>query len=188
MSNDLTNIQSLIAEECDLLKSMLLAKNAAYGNSAANPVRVFAKGIDDEAGIMVRMDDKLSRIARGSDAGEDPMLDLAGYIVLLRAIRKLKQRGLKQMVSIPEDMPPTNSEINKSPDGKPEPEDSLSFLVDTLLHAALGHGNDYEFLRRYYRHEIRAHVHYKIQQAFDGTNPAESSRQLFNVLHDGPRR
>ena len=95
MSDDLTNIQSLIAEECDLLKAMLLAKNTAYGNSAANPVRVFAKGIDDEAGIMVRMDDKLSRIARGSDAGEDPMLDLAGYIVLLRAIRKMKQRGLK---------------------------------------------------------------------------------------------
>lgn len=39
---------------------MLLAKNAAYGNSALEPVRIFSKA-DPTEQIRVRIDDKLSR-------------------------------------------------------------------------------------------------------------------------------
>lgn len=35
-----------------------------------------------------------------------------------------------------------------------EPEDSLSFLIDRLLHATVDHGNSTQFLRRYFRREI----------------------------------
>lgn len=73
-----------IAAECDAIKAMLLAKNAAYGNSALDPVRVFSRASTHEQ-IRVRIDDKLSRLQRGSVFGdEDTVLDLIGYLVLLR--------------------------------------------------------------------------------------------------------
>jgi hypothetical protein len=83
---------ALIAEECDRLKDMLLAKNAAYGNSALDPVRIFSKS-DPVEQIRVRIDDKLSRLARGSAAGEDVEQDLLGYLVLLRVARRLHGNG-----------------------------------------------------------------------------------------------
>jgi hypothetical protein len=66
---------------------MLVAKNAAYGNSALAPVRVFSRATPIEQ-LLVRIDDKLSRLARGASAGEDVELDLMGYLVLLRIARR----------------------------------------------------------------------------------------------------
>lgn len=79
--------QAAIVAECDALAAMLLEKNAAYGNSALEPVRVFSKASPIEQ-ILVRIDDKLSRLARGSAAGEDVELDLLGYLILLRVARQ----------------------------------------------------------------------------------------------------
>lgn len=78
----------LIAEECDALKALLLRKNAAYGDSALDPVRIFSRA-DALEQIRVRIDDKLCRIARvdANALGEDAELDLLGYIVLLRVAR-----------------------------------------------------------------------------------------------------
>jgi len=73
----------LIAEECDALKAMLIAKNRAYGSSALSPIRIFSK-VDRVEQIRVRIDDKLSRLVRGSASGEDVVLDLLGYLILLR--------------------------------------------------------------------------------------------------------
>ncbi len=80
------------------LETGLIEKNDAYGDSALNPVRCFARDLDTEAQIRVRLDDKLSRIMRGelkfgSDvAAEDVMRDLLGYLVLYRIaqLRKTK--------------------------------------------------------------------------------------------------
>ena len=77
-----------IVAECLAVAKMLVEKNAAYGNSALEPVRIFSKASPTEQ-ILVRIDDKLSRLARGSAAGEDVVLDLIGYLVLLR----LSMRG-----------------------------------------------------------------------------------------------
>jgi hypothetical protein len=68
---------------------MLRRKNVAYGDSAANPIRVFSR-TDPVEQIKVRIDDKLSRIARGDgllDADEDVLRDLVGYVALLAALR-----------------------------------------------------------------------------------------------------
>jgi hypothetical protein len=81
--------QLLIAEECDALRDMLLEKNKAYGSSFSNPLRIFSK-VDVGEMINVRLDDKLSRLARGSAAGEDVELDLMGYLVLKRVLRKMQ--------------------------------------------------------------------------------------------------
>jgi hypothetical protein len=76
-----------VRSELDALGTMLIEKNAAYGNSALDPVRVFSRASTVEQ-ILVRIDDKLSRLARGSGAGEDVERDLMGYLVLLRVARK----------------------------------------------------------------------------------------------------
>lgn len=71
------------------IENMLIQKNEAYGDSALNPVRIFSKS-DTIEQINVRMDDKLSRLARGNEAGEDVYMDLVGYLVI-REIAKLRQ-------------------------------------------------------------------------------------------------
>ena len=76
-----------IGEECDALKAMLLAKNKMYGDSALDPVRIFSRASVEEQ-ILVRLDDKLSRLKRGQDAGEDTIQDVMGYLVLLRIQRR----------------------------------------------------------------------------------------------------
>jgi hypothetical protein len=67
---------------CDELRDFLLAKNAAYGDSALDPVRILSRATPAES-IRIRIDDKLSRLARGHEfAGDDTIKDLAGYFVL----------------------------------------------------------------------------------------------------------
>lgn len=78
-------IPELIDVECQNLAEMLKAKNRQYGNSFADPVRILSKAAPEE-GLRIRIDDKLSRIARGHNAGEDTILDLIGYLVLLRVL------------------------------------------------------------------------------------------------------
>lgn len=68
---------------CLRIWAMLDEKNRAYGNSALDPVRVFSKAPLGEQ-IRVRLDDKISRLARGQAAGEDVVQDLMGYLVLLK--------------------------------------------------------------------------------------------------------
>ena len=83
-----------IKEVCDEICKLLQQKNLAYGNSALNPVRVFSKANTIEQ-INVRLDDKISRLQRGHDAGEDVELDLIGYLVLKRVAMKQLKDGLK---------------------------------------------------------------------------------------------
>lgn len=76
--------QQKIAEVGLQLVCMLLMKNKRYGNSALEPVSVFAKEISRRQRLGVRMDDKITRLMRGGDFGdsENPRWDLAGYLIL----------------------------------------------------------------------------------------------------------
>jgi hypothetical protein len=79
-----TTTQYTIANICDNIKSMLIEKNKSYGDSALDPVRVFSKANSDEQ-IKIRIDDKLSRISRGSEYyGDNDIDDLIGYLVLYK--------------------------------------------------------------------------------------------------------
>jgi len=77
--------QIKIAQVCDDIKDLLLEKNAKYGDSALNPVRVMSQASPVEQ-ILVRIDDKLSRIKQGNilEDDEDVVSDLIGYFVLLK--------------------------------------------------------------------------------------------------------
>jgi ATP-dependent helicase/DNAse subunit B len=83
-------VQTLIEEECDAVKSLLLEKNAKYGNSAIQPKRIFSKQNSIEQ-IKVRIDDKLSRIQNmGTEkTDEDTVKDLIGYLILLKVSERV---------------------------------------------------------------------------------------------------
>ena len=75
-----------VAETAARVVNLLRIKNEQYGDSVQQPLRVFSK-LDSQAGIRVRIDDKLSRLARGNDSIEsdiDIIDDLIGYVILLR--------------------------------------------------------------------------------------------------------
>jgi hypothetical protein len=77
--------QLAIVCACEKLCAMLIQKNTAYGNSALEPLRLFSKASPREQ-LLVRIDDKLSRLDRGGEfPGDDTIVDLAGYLVLLLA-------------------------------------------------------------------------------------------------------
>ncbi len=84
-----TPFEMAVRNELWDIGSMLIAKNAAYGNSALDPMRVFSRASPVEQ-LLVRIDDKLSRVRSGVriQDQDDVTLDLIGYIVLLRLAQK----------------------------------------------------------------------------------------------------
>jgi len=76
---------SEIASKCDELKNLLISKNLKYGDSALNPTRIFSSLSSIES-IKVRIDDKINRIKNNGVLcdDEDTVMDLAGYLILLR--------------------------------------------------------------------------------------------------------
>ncbi len=80
------NSEQLILEISQEVTSLLLEKNAAYGDSALNPVGIFSKG-DAVQSLTARIDDKLMRIKNKgiNDLTEDTVTDLIGYLILLKA-------------------------------------------------------------------------------------------------------
>jgi len=85
-----------ITDVCNKIKSLLLLKNKAYGDSALDPVRIFSKN-DSLDGLLVRIDDKLSRIKNTgiTSASEDTLMDLIGYLVLLKVQMNKKADAYK---------------------------------------------------------------------------------------------
>ncbi len=82
------SMQDKIRYVCDSIRDMLLDKNESYGNSALDPVRIFSDADADEQ-LLVRIDDKLSRIMRGNEyVGDDDITDLIGYLILLKIARE----------------------------------------------------------------------------------------------------
>lgn len=75
----------------DDARVLLISKNRSYGNSALDPVRLFSKASLKEQ-LLVRLDDKVSRLARGQAAGEDVAADLLGYLLLV-SIAEKRERG-----------------------------------------------------------------------------------------------
>lgn len=85
--------EARIRARCQALADLLVSKNRSYGDSALHPIGIFARG-DATDLIRVRIDDKLSRIRNQPGAfGEDAVLDLLGYLVLLQLALEDRQEG-----------------------------------------------------------------------------------------------
>jgi len=91
----MTDTQRKITEVCEEIKEILLEKNRCYGDSALNPLRIFSNANVIEQ-LNVRIDDKLSRIQRGSEyKDDDTELDLIGYLILKR-VKLLEMAKLRK--------------------------------------------------------------------------------------------
>lgn len=85
--------ESRIRRVCAELADFLVEKNRSYGDSALQPLAVFSRASAAER-MAVRIDDKLSRIARGSEyPGDDTIKDLAGYFILALVERSGRDGG-----------------------------------------------------------------------------------------------
>ena len=72
--------------------TLLVGKNAAYGNSALDPVNIFSD-VTASQSIAVNIDNKLSRLMRGGEfPGDDTVTDLLGYLILYRMALK-REKG-----------------------------------------------------------------------------------------------
>jgi len=71
-----------ITEVFDGIRDLVLQKNKRYGDSALTPIHIFS-GSDAEASILVRLDDKLSRIKNCEEFRQNDFCDLIGYLSLL---------------------------------------------------------------------------------------------------------
>ena len=92
----MTDTQIEIAAICEDVKELLLYKNQKYGNSALEPARIFSKASAVEQ-LLVRIDDKLNRIQKGAgllSEDEDVIMDLIGYLVLLKIGLKRQSKAL----------------------------------------------------------------------------------------------
>ena len=75
-----------ILKECLDIAELLINKNKSYGSSYSSPINIFSKANPKEQ-LYIRIDDKLNRIKKGNEyATEDTILDLIGYLVLLRTL------------------------------------------------------------------------------------------------------
>ena len=91
MEEEKTETQEKISKVCDEIKEMLIEKNRKYGDSALNPIRIFAKS-DTVEQLKVRIDDKLNRLKNiQNDDTEDVINDLVGYLILLKVAEEEKK-------------------------------------------------------------------------------------------------
>tara|TARA_R100000406_G_C3025512_1_gene101749 strand:+ start:181 stop:480 length:300 start_codon:yes stop_codon:yes gene_type:complete len=77
--------QEKIRKTMDELRDFLIQKNEQYGDSVMQPIGIFSKA-DTDAGLRIRIDDKLNRLMQGNDtmeSDEDVVKDLIGYLTLL---------------------------------------------------------------------------------------------------------
>jgi hypothetical protein len=85
--NDEVPTQRKIREITDAMKDLLLYKNQKYGDSAINPIEIFTKHLKNvdtkTAAILVRLDDKLSRVKNADTLRTNDICDLIGYLTLL---------------------------------------------------------------------------------------------------------
>jgi hypothetical protein len=91
----ITKTQREISKVCNEIKTLLLQKNQAYGNSFQFPINVFSKATAEEQ-VLVRIDDKLNRLKKGTGTHlvqEDTVLDLIGYLILLRVLNNFNKKG-----------------------------------------------------------------------------------------------
>lgn len=72
-----------IASIFSSMAALVVEKNRRYGDSALEPVKVFARHIGQSDAIRIRLDDKLARIKNSGELRKNDCADIMGYLSLL---------------------------------------------------------------------------------------------------------
>lgn len=92
-----TQTQAEIGRICAEISNLLIYKNIKYGNSAIEPINIFYKG-DNENSILIRLDDKLSRIKNNKeDIRVNDICDTIGYLVLLLISKGVEPEQIEKL-------------------------------------------------------------------------------------------
>ena len=99
MNTENISTQEKITELTEAIRDLLLYKNEKYGDSAINPKKIFYKG-DARNAILIRLDDKLSRIkANTADIPRvNDVADIIGYCTLLLISMGVTQSDIKALM------------------------------------------------------------------------------------------
>ena len=93
----ITQTQTNIGRICAEISNLLIYKNIKYGNSAIEPINIFYKG-NNENSILIRLDDKLSRIKNNKDdIRVNDICDTIGYLVLLLIHKGVKPEQIEKL-------------------------------------------------------------------------------------------
>ena len=68
------------------IAELLYYKNEKYGNAALSPKNTFSKA-DAADSILIRIDDKIARIANSDELRKNDVVDLIGYLILLCVVK-----------------------------------------------------------------------------------------------------
>lgn len=97
LGKEITQTQAEIGRICAEISNLLIYKNIKYGNSAIEPINIFYKG-DNENSILIRLDDKLSRIRNNKDdIRVNDICDTIGYLVLLLIHKGVKPEQIEKL-------------------------------------------------------------------------------------------
>lgn len=92
-TNDLDRQIDAICNAVAEIKQTLIYKNTSYGGAAFKDVKLAGRVIPAEDTILVRLSDKIRRLTEGQEYGaEDSLLDMAGYCLLMRAVKIYKEK------------------------------------------------------------------------------------------------
>lgn len=96
---ELTDTQNKIKNICDKISEVLIYKNKMYGNSILEPKQIFYKGgyVDN---ILMRLDDKIGRIANtsgGNPIRVNDIVDIIGYLILLLIAKNVGYSELEKL-------------------------------------------------------------------------------------------
>jgi len=91
-----TDTQKKIQDICSALSELLIYKNQKYGNSALEPVNVFYKGNNTNS-ILIRLDDKISRVKNSKFLRVNDICDILGYLVLLLINNNINTNDIKNL-------------------------------------------------------------------------------------------
>lgn len=96
---ELTDTQNKIVNYCSKISEILIYKNKMYGNSILEPKQIFYKGgyVDN---ILMRLDDKIGRIANtsgGNPIRVNDIVDIIGYLILLLIAKNVGYSELEKL-------------------------------------------------------------------------------------------
>lgn len=79
----LTDFETKKKEVLTAICKVLVTKNQRYGNSALSPTKIFYKGNKSDA-ILIRLNDKMSRVQNSQELRKNDLYDIVGYLFLYR--------------------------------------------------------------------------------------------------------
>ena len=92
-----TTTEDKIIEVTDAIQQLLLEKNRRYGNSALQPMKIFNR-FSVENSILIRLDDKLSRIKNSDELRVNDICDLIGYLNLLLVAKGTTEQDILKLI------------------------------------------------------------------------------------------